>query len=205
MVHKLFVHRLGPPHLMEFNQICTAFKIQQGKVELLQMVSVHTPAGPPSILLHAKDFIWLSDTHSDPYAKARNLKSLIHHDIYAEQSIHAHRPSIMEGHFSKVLSKAELMYSQLAQRPNIQSNAIYFTHTAGAEAAGILTAFPQCLMQECTGEACMSDALISLMGALPRAQWILTTLGKRGSVLLQRQSDRRSNKEVGCIHCRTAT
>ncbi len=51
-------------------------------------------------------------------------------------------------------------------------------------------------LQECTGEACIGDALIKLMGALPRAQWILTTLGKRGSVLVQRGNATPDNTEV---------
>ena len=43
-----------------------------------------------------------------------------------------------------------------------------------------------CCLQECTGEPCFADALITLMGTLPQAEWVLTTLGKQGSVLLQR-------------------
>lgn len=53
-----------------------------------------------------------------------------------------------------------------------------------------------CLLKECTGEACLADALISLMGILPNAQWLLTTLGKRGSVLLQRPSQTNDSIKV---------
>lgn len=59
-------------------------------------------------------------------------------------------------------------------------------------------------LQECTGEASLADALISLMGILPNAEWLLTTLGKRGSVLLQRPSRTSDSREVQVSHCITA-
>lgn len=46
----------------------------------------------------------------------------------------------------------------------------------------------QSCLQECTGELDLADALISLLGLLPKAEWMLTTLGTRGSVLLQRHA-----------------
>ncbi|KAK9822274.1 hypothetical protein WJX74_002061 [Apatococcus lobatus] len=72
----------------------------------------------------------------------------------------------------KVLVEAERL------RPNLEALL--------AEADYVFTSakYPQ----ECTGESCLADALIGLMGALPKAEWVLTTLGKRGSVLLQREA-----------------
>ncbi|KAK9822288.1 hypothetical protein WJX74_003194 [Apatococcus lobatus] len=55
--------------------------------------------------------------------------------------------------------------------------------------------------QECTGESCLADALISLLGLLPRAEWMLTTLGTRGSVLLQRHKQ----GAEGCEEARLTT
>ncbi|GAB4822038.1 hypothetical protein N2152v2_009084 [Parachlorella kessleri] len=46
------------------------------------------------------------------------------------------------------------------------------------------THFPQ----EWTGEACLGDAILSTFYQLPRAKWMVTTLGARGSVLLERPS-----------------
>ncbi|KAK9811624.1 hypothetical protein WJX72_007184 [[Myrmecia] bisecta] len=37
-----------------------------------------------------------------------------------------------------------------------------------------------------TGEACLGDALVSSLQRLPRVRWLVATLGKRGSVLIQR-------------------
>ena len=41
-------------------------------------------------------------------------------------------------------------------------------------------------MQAWTGEEAIGDALLSTLRRLPHAEWVVTTLGSRGSVLLQR-------------------
>ncbi|PRW59942.1 pfkB family carbohydrate kinase [Chlorella sorokiniana] len=42
--------------------------------------------------------------------------------------------------------------------------------------------------QSWTGEQCLGDALLATLSRLPRARWLITTLGSRGSVLLERPS-----------------
>ena len=42
------------------------------------------------------------------------------------------------------------------------------------------------VLQEWTGEACLGDAILSTFYQLPGAKWMVTTLGARGSVLLER-------------------
>ena len=37
-----------------------------------------------------------------------------------------------------------------------------------------------------TGEQCLGDALVATLSRLPHARWVITTLGSRGSVLLER-------------------
>jgi sugar/nucleoside kinase (ribokinase family) len=44
------------------------------------------------------------------------------------------------------------------------------------------------LPQDWTGESDLSDALIATAHRLPQAKFIITTLGKRGAVLLERGS-----------------
>lgn len=45
------------------------------------------------------------------------------------------------------------------------------------------------LTQDWTGEADLSDALIATAHRLPQARFIITTLGKKGAVLLERGSE----------------
>lgn len=40
--------------------------------------------------------------------------------------------------------------------------------------------------QNWTGEGCVGDAIAAVLARLPRVKWMITTLGKRGSVLLER-------------------
>lgn len=44
-------------------------------------------------------------------------------------------------------------------------------------------------MQQWTGEATLGDALLTSLARLPKAKFLITTLGKKGSVLIAR-SDR---------------
>jgi hypothetical protein len=44
-------------------------------------------------------------------------------------------------------------------------------------------------VQDWTGEADLSDALIATAHRLPRANFFITTLGKKGAVLLERGTD----------------
>lgn len=71
-------------------------------------------------------------------------------------------------------------------------------HTLATQvsAPAIVMVMLQSFPQECTGEASLADALIGLMGILPNAEWLLTTLGKRGSVLLQRPSQTNDSIKV---------
>lgn len=39
-----------------------------------------------------------------------------------------------------------------------------------------------------TGHSCLGDALVSMLDRLPRVQWIITTLGSQGSVLVRRHA-----------------
>ena len=41
-------------------------------------------------------------------------------------------------------------------------------------------------MQQWTGEASLGDALHTTLQRLPNVKWVVTTLGKKGSVLLER-------------------
>ena len=41
-------------------------------------------------------------------------------------------------------------------------------------------------MQLWTEEATLGDAMLTCLGRLPRVQWMITTLGKRGSALVHR-------------------
>ena len=41
-------------------------------------------------------------------------------------------------------------------------------------------------MQLWTEEATLGDAMLTCLGRLPHVQWMITTLGKRGSALVQR-------------------
>ncbi|KAI3435937.1 hypothetical protein D9Q98_001995 [Chlorella vulgaris] len=50
------------------------------------------------------------------------------------------------------------------------------------------THFPQ----EWTGEELLGDALVATFGRLPHIRWLITTLGSRGSVLLERGGDEES-------------
>ena len=42
------------------------------------------------------------------------------------------------------------------------------------------------MLQEWTGEECVGDAILAAFHRLPNARWMATTLGARGSVLLER-------------------
>ena len=44
-------------------------------------------------------------------------------------------------------------------------------------------------LQEWTGAEEVGAAMLSVLRRLPRTQWLLTTLGTRGSILLERQTD----------------
>lgn len=44
---------------------------------------------------------------------------------------------------------------------------------------------PHCL-QAWTGESNTADALLSMLQRLPHAEWVVTTLGSRGSAFMQR-------------------
>lgn len=43
-------------------------------------------------------------------------------------------------------------------------------------------------MQSFTGQGTLGDAMLGLLEQLPRVQWVITTLGKKGSVLVERAS-----------------
>lgn len=45
-----------------------------------------------------------------------------------------------------------------------------------------------CCMQSFTSQSTFGDAMIRLLQQLPRVQWIITTLGKKGSVLVEKAS-----------------
>lgn len=51
-------------------------------------------------------------------------------------------------------------------------------------------------MQQWTGEASLGDALHTTLQRLPNVKWVVTTLGKRGSVLLERCPDQAGQKEA---------
>lgn len=47
-----------------------------------------------------------------------------------------------------------------------------------------------------TGKASLGDAMLCTLHQLPRVQWMITTLGKQGSVLIERQQ---SKHQIGAI------
>lgn len=49
-------------------------------------------------------------------------------------------------------------------------------------------------MQAWTGEESTGDALLSTLQRLPHAEWVVTTLGSRGSVFLQRAEQQASSE-----------
>lgn len=51
-------------------------------------------------------------------------------------------------------------------------------------------------LQSYTGQSTLGDAMISLLQQLPKVQWIITTLGKKGSVLVQRSSSQAATEAV---------
>lgn len=51
-------------------------------------------------------------------------------------------------------------------------------------------------MQAQTGKATLGDAMLSIFQELPQAQWMITTLGRRGSVLLKRQLPQQGMRSV---------
>lgn len=55
------------------------------------------------------------------------------------------------------------------------------------------------LLQDWTGESDLSDALIATAHRLPQAKFIITTLGKRGAVLLERGTDASASTSQGSL------
>lgn len=51
-------------------------------------------------------------------------------------------------------------------------------------------------MQQWTGEASLGDALHTTLQRLPNVKWMVTTLGKKGSVLLERCPDQAGQTEA---------
>ncbi len=51
-------------------------------------------------------------------------------------------------------------------------------------------------MQQWTGEASLGDALHTTFQRLPNVKWMVTTLGKKGSVLLERCPDQAGQTEA---------
>lgn len=51
-------------------------------------------------------------------------------------------------------------------------------------------------MQQWTGEATLGDALYTTVQRLPNVKFMVTTLGKRGSVLLERCPDQQCQDEA---------
>ncbi len=47
-----------------------------------------------------------------------------------------------------------------------------------------------------TGKANLGDAMLSTLQQLPRLKWMITTLGKRGSVLIKRQDPQQCSEEA---------
>ncbi len=47
-----------------------------------------------------------------------------------------------------------------------------------------------------TGKANLGDAMLSTLQQLPRLKWMITTLGKRGSVLIKRQDPQQYSEEA---------
>ena len=52
------------------------------------------------------------------------------------------------------------------------------------------------VMQRWTSKATLGDAMLSTLQRLPRVKWVVTTLGRRGSVLVERQSPTKDAEEV---------
>lgn len=52
-------------------------------------------------------------------------------------------------------------------------------------------------LQDWTGEQRVSSALQAMLPHIPYARWVITTLGSKGSVLLQRQPEGQSADEDG--------
>lgn len=46
-----------------------------------------------------------------------------------------------------------------------------------------------------TGEECQGNAIVKTFARLPRVKWMITTLGKKGSVLLERRNDTNSSND----------
>lgn len=51
-------------------------------------------------------------------------------------------------------------------------------------------------LQQWTGEATLGDALHTTLSRLPNIKWLVTTLGKRGSVLLEHHPSQQSTDEA---------
>ena len=51
-------------------------------------------------------------------------------------------------------------------------------------------------MQQWTGEATLGDAMYTTLQRLPNVKFVVTTLGKRGSVLLERCPDQQCQDEA---------
>ena len=51
-------------------------------------------------------------------------------------------------------------------------------------------------MQSYTAQSTLGDAMLCLLKQLPRVQWIITTLGKRGSVLVEKTSPQGAEEEA---------
>ena len=50
--------------------------------------------------------------------------------------------------------------------------------------------------QEYTDKGCLGNAMLSILQQLPNVQWMITTLGKRGSVLLQQQQPQQGMQSI---------
>jgi len=51
-----------------------------------------------------------------------------------------------------------------------------------------------------TGEECQGNAIIKTFARLPRVKWMMTTLGKKGSILLERRTDKtKSNSDSNTL------
>ena len=55
--------------------------------------------------------------------------------------------------------------------------------------------FKMCL-QQWTGEAALGDAVLTTLARLPRVKFMVTTLGKKGSVLIERTASQTAAQEA---------
>lgn len=52
------------------------------------------------------------------------------------------------------------------------------------------------VLQLWTGKATLGDAMLATLQRLPRLKWMITTLGKRGSVLVERRQGQQHGEEA---------